>query len=140
MKNIVVAKTVIVNDDGKLLALKRSETDDRRPLQWDLPGGWVEPGEDIKAGAVREALEEAGITIDPKTLELVYTAHAIKKPKNEELNVLWLFFVGKTSETEVTVSYEHVESAWMSLAEALQEFEYPLHKELFAHLQKIHAL
>lgn len=135
MKTVVVAKAVVINDEGKLLALRRSESDDRRPLQWDIPGGWVEEGEDFAEATARETEEEAGISIDPKHLQLVYTSHAIKQPKDEKLNIIWLFFIGKTTDKQAKLSYEHVEAQWMTLDEAMDEFEYPLHKELFMHLK-----
>jgi 8-oxo-dGTP diphosphatase len=135
MRTVIVAKAVILNEEGKLLALRRSESDERRPLQWDIPGGWAEEGEDFAEATAREVQEEAGITVDPKHLQLVYTQHAIKKPKNEKLNIIWLHFVGKTQDTEVTLSYEHVEAKWMTLDQAIKEFEYPIHQELFQHIK-----
>lgn len=135
MKNVVVAKVVVLNPEGKLLALRRSETDERRPLQWDIPGGWVDEGEDIAGAAARETDEEAGINLDPKNLKVVYATNAVKTPKDEPYNISWIFFVGKTDQSGVTISDEHSEFAWMELDEALKEFEYPLHKELFQHLK-----
>jgi 8-oxo-dGTP diphosphatase len=135
MKTVVVCKVVILNREGKLLALKRSETDERRPLQWDIPGGWAEEGEDFAVAAARETQEEAGIIIAPKKLQLVYTQHAIKQPKGQPLNVIWLFFIGNVVSDSVELSSEHNEFQWMTLEEALQDFEYPLHHELFEHIK-----
>lgn len=135
MKNVVVAKVVVLNPEGKLLALRRSETDERRPLQWDIPGGWVDEGEDIAGAAARETDEEAGLQLKPENLTVVYATNAIKTPKDEPINITWIFFTAHTDQTEVTISDEHAEFAWMELSEALQEFEYPLHRELFQHIK-----
>lgn len=134
MKNVIVAKSVVFNEEGKLLALRRSETDERRPLQWDLPGGWVEEGEDFAEATVRETAEETGINLDSQTLLLVFTKTAIKQPKDEPMNVVWLFFAAKTKTDMVTVSSEHSEYKWMTIDEALQEFEYPLQLEALNHI------
>lgn len=44
---------------GKILLLKRSR-DVHFPGLWNFPGGMIEPGETPRAGAIREAAEEAG--------------------------------------------------------------------------------
>lgn len=135
MKNVIIAKAIVFNAEGKLLALRRSETDDRRPLQWDVPGGWVEECEDFAEATVRETQEEAGIDLDPKQLSLVFTKTAIKKPKDESMNIMWLYFVAETETDTVTLSSEHSEYKWMSMEEALQEFEYPLQLDVLKHIR-----
>lgn len=134
MKTGIIAKAIVLSTDGKLLALKRSETDDRRPLQWDIPGGRAEEGEDFAEATARETLEESGLKLDPKHLDLIYTKRAIKDTPQGPLSIIWLFFVGKTSDTKIELSYEHVEAKWMTLEEAHEDFEYPLHREVFKHL------
>jgi 8-oxo-dGTP diphosphatase len=131
----VVAKVVLVRE-GKVLLLRRSETDKRRPLQWDLPGGMVENGEDLNTAAARETQEESGITVDPLKLNLVYTDNKM----TEKGYVIWLFFAEKTTEEKTVLSFEHTESIWVTPNEALEMIEYPLHKALFAHLQEAQLL
>lgn len=79
---------VLIIDQGKLLLVKRAI----EPFKgyWDIPGGFLEPGEHPETGAVREILEETDLHIqlgkllgifmdvyettgDP-TLNLFYTA------------------------------------------------------------------
>ena len=60
---------VILEKDGKiLLGLRHSDPDKadstfRSAGEWSLPGGKLEWGETLETGAVREVLEETGITI-----------------------------------------------------------------------------
>jgi ADP-ribose pyrophosphatase YjhB (NUDIX family) len=60
----ISTKVIIVREDGKLLALRRSKTCPRRPFSWDLPGGDVEFGEELEASVKREIQEEAGVAVE----------------------------------------------------------------------------
>ncbi len=55
----VSQKIFLKNKDGKILALRRSATDPRRPLTWDLPGGSIEEGEVMQDALNREIFEVA---------------------------------------------------------------------------------
>jgi len=62
----VVARVMVLNGDGELL-LCRS----RDGSAWVLPGGTLEPGEDLRSAAAREALEEAGVAVTVGALAYV---------------------------------------------------------------------
>jgi len=47
---------------GALLFVQQHYPGDRLPI-WGLPGGQVEPGEELLAGLQRELLEETGLTV-----------------------------------------------------------------------------
>jgi 8-oxo-dGTP diphosphatase len=61
------ADTVVVGvamiDEGRVLAARRVRPPEAAG-RWELPGGKVEPGEDLEACAVREIEEELGCTIE----------------------------------------------------------------------------
>jgi 8-oxo-dGTP pyrophosphatase MutT (NUDIX family) len=50
------ANVVVVNDDGALLVIHRTDNDN-----WALPGGALDLGESLITTAVREVKEETGI-------------------------------------------------------------------------------
>lgn len=56
-----VAVGVMVFRDDRLLLVRRVMEPGRG--RWSLPGGYVDVGEDPRAAAAREALEEAGIVV-----------------------------------------------------------------------------
>jgi 8-oxo-dGTP diphosphatase len=60
MKTKELAGTVIFNKEGELLLLHRNTP---RLTQWELPGGKQEAGESLEGTAIREALEETGLTV-----------------------------------------------------------------------------
>jgi ADP-ribose pyrophosphatase YjhB (NUDIX family) len=63
----LVGVGAVVVDRGRVLLVRRG----REPLkgQWSLPGGLLEVGESLIAGAVREVREETGLTVE--ALELI---------------------------------------------------------------------
>lgn len=109
-KNIrVTQKAIVFRKDGKFLTLRRSNTAPSRPLHWDLPGGDLEYGEDVKEGIIREIKEESDLEVENlKVLDIMsgiyekddywvtigYTAHSLTK--------------------EVKLSYEHDKYCWVT--------------------------
>jgi 8-oxo-dGTP pyrophosphatase MutT (NUDIX family) len=132
METRVVAKVALVSPDNSILLLRRSETDVRRPNEFDIPGGHTDDGEFAEEAAARETFEEAGIDIDAKDLKLVYSE---TKVVDESLNVVWLFFVGHTAITDVKLSSEHSEFCWAPLEEAIDILEYDRQKRMLSHIR-----
>lgn len=59
---IAVVCGLIVKDDGRVLAARRSSSMDL-PGKWEFPGGKVEPGETPEEALIREVNEELGILV-----------------------------------------------------------------------------
>ncbi len=132
MKTEIIQKVLIVNPDEKVLLLRRSKTDTRRPLEWDLPGGHLEEGEEMIAGVVREIKEEAGIEV--QNTRVLYSQTEVRRWDKNEVNVVFIFYISLTKSSEVKLSFEHVEHAWVSIKEAVSMFEYPTHIEFIKYV------
>jgi ADP-ribose pyrophosphatase YjhB (NUDIX family) len=61
-----VAVGVLLELDGQLLLIRRANDPERG--KWTLPAGFVDAGEDPAAAAVREVLEETGLTVEITSL------------------------------------------------------------------------
>lgn len=127
--NRIIAKAVVFNDRGEVLLLRRSSTDTRRPLQWDLPGGAVDNGEAYTEAVVREIHEEAGLKVLVPQKNLIYT-----ETMHAGVNIVFLIYMTSTNKTNVTLSNEHDKSGWYKPAEALAILEYELHKRVLQHV------
>jgi 8-oxo-dGTP diphosphatase len=62
----MVGVGAVVVDEGRVLLVRRGH----EPMKghWSLPGGLLELGEALEAGAVREVREETGLTVEPVEL------------------------------------------------------------------------
>jgi 8-oxo-dGTP pyrophosphatase MutT (NUDIX family) len=141
MEIITVAKIVLISQkqDNRLLLLRRSSTDSRRALQWDLPGGKVEPGESLNEAAIRECREETGLKLFPSQLTLVYTKHRVFDDVRPLRSVNWLFFRAYADfpkTTAIELSFEHDDYQWLELEQAIKVIEYPLHIEALKFIQE----
>ena len=61
-RKLVVAGLIIGDDDRVLITQRRA--DQPMGLQWEFPGGKVEPGEAPVAALVRELAEELGVAVE----------------------------------------------------------------------------
>jgi mutator protein MutT len=64
MKLYFSQKAFIVNE-GKLLAIQKNANAKEMAFKWEVPGGRIEPGEDLDAALQREVHEETGLKITP---------------------------------------------------------------------------
>ncbi|MGW2081189.1 NUDIX hydrolase [Streptomyces sp. NPDC001939] len=62
MADLMIAGAVVAHA-GRVLLIRRAVP--QGALVWQFPAGKVEPGEMTEQAAVREALEEAGVVVEP---------------------------------------------------------------------------
>lgn len=63
-RNPGVGAAVVLWDEQDRLLLVRRGPDATRPGMWSIPAGYVDYGEDVRAGAARELLEETGLVAE----------------------------------------------------------------------------
>jgi ADP-ribose pyrophosphatase YjhB (NUDIX family) len=66
-----VVASMIVAHRGRLLLQRRAV--EPRAGYWTFPGGFLEFGETVEAGAARETFEEVRLRVEPRSLLGVYT-------------------------------------------------------------------
>ena len=131
-KLISAAMTILVRDDT-VFFIKRKNTgweDDK----FDLIAGHVEQGEKLAEAAIREAKEEANITIQKENLELVH----ILSLKRKDGDALYGYFVANAWEGEPR-AVEAEKSAgceWIKKSEIQNREVLDIIKQVFRHIEK----
>jgi mutator protein MutT len=95
---------IVVNDEGKVLVIRRRDNG-----HWEPPGGVLEIGETFEEGARREVQEETGISVRVERLTGVY--------KNMKRGIVALVFRCAPLDRPTSVTDEAAEIRWMTLDE-----------------------
>ena len=80
---------------------------------WDLPGGFLEPGEHPEVGMKRELWEETGLLVDPVQLLGFYMDQYGDDPREHTLNIFYWCRVLATS-GEAQASDDMAELGWFA--------------------------
>lgn len=110
------ATVAVINSHKKLLILRRGTTAPWKPGCYCLPGGKVEPNEELINCAARELGEETGIHIIDTNYLTPYTIHYGSKYSK-------IVFSISMNDPVVSLNWEHDHYAWVSSIESSQ---YPL--------------
>jgi bis(5'-nucleosidyl)-tetraphosphatase len=132
------AGAVIFYGDTKspqYLLLKHARKNLEPKEYWNFPKGHIERGETPREAAEREILEETGlhdlqfIRGFRETERYAY----VQKGKRVSKSVVW--FLARSKNKGITISSEHIGSAWLSYEKAYKKVFYPGTKVL---LKKAH--
>ncbi len=97
----------------------RHQHDEDRGGHWDVPKGHIEDGENAEQAARREASEETGITDIAFREGFREQNHYLYTRDDGELMKKFVtYLVAETESTEVTLSHEHDDYAWLPYNEA----------------------
>ncbi|MGH3942216.1 MAG: NUDIX domain-containing protein [Pseudonocardiaceae bacterium] len=116
----VIVSALIRNNCGELLLVRQHQWTD----VWTLPGGHLEPGETLEAGALREAEEETGLRLESAGLidwgEMI-DAKSLSRP----VHFVYFDFVFDAQNSAVTPDESEIaEARWVALAD-LDDYKLP---------------
>ena len=117
-KKIIAGGGVVVNEKNQVLFIYRRK-------KWDLPKGKLDPGEDIKACAIREVMEETGIRNLTIGNLIIVTTHSYEENgMNMQKETHWFEMKASTVDNSTLTPQleEDIEKIeWVSL-ENLEEY------------------
>jgi 8-oxo-dGTP diphosphatase len=124
-----IAVRGIVKHEGKFLLLKRAKLARGENGFWELPGGGQDFGESPEEALIRELDEETGLTVTIENPVCVW--HHLRE---NNVQIIGMTYTCKAITTEVVLSDEHSEYAWVTKEEL---DAYKVFPELINELEKI---
>jgi 8-oxo-dGTP diphosphatase len=108
-RKLVVAG-MIVDDRGRVLVTQR-RADQSLPLQWEFPGGKVEPGESPVAAVARELREELGVhVVVGRIWDVMFHAYPT-------FDVVMLVYACRLAAGQQPAAVEVADLAWVTAAD-----------------------
>jgi len=131
-----VATCLLINDEGKLLILKRSEKVRTYKGLWGGVAGYVEENETPYETAIKEIKEEAGIKKEDVSLIKVLDPIEFTDFYNGEHYDWEIFpFLFKVkNKGKINIDWEHLEYWWMLPSEIKKYDTVPLLKDIASKL------
>ena len=121
-KDPVMAIKGLILFRGKYLLLLRNKKEEICPLEWDIPGGGIEPEETVEETLIREIKEETGIDISSSKI------FPIKKWKMDKggIKIGGIDFLCVLDNYQkISLSAEHIRAQWFSREEIMNSKEIP---------------
>lgn len=106
-RHSVSVAAAVVDEDGRVLAVRRSDND-----HWEPPGGVLELAETVEDGLRREVREETGLHVEPERLTGVY--------KNLPRGIVALVFRCRLAGGHATATAEAAELRWLTPADVAE--------------------
>lgn len=121
----MVVVAAIIENNGKVLLIKRSPTMAEYPNFWEDVGGRLKQFEPPEVGLKREIKEETGLE-DIEIIKPLDVFHIYRgQEKRAENEVIGISFWCKTNTSEIILSKTHVDYQWLSVEEALEIAGHP---------------
>jgi mutator protein MutT len=109
----------IMNGKGELLVARRANEPAKGTL--DLPGGFVDNGENAEQGMVREIREETGLTIGADHVKYLFSIPNVYHYSGMDIHTLDFFFLCQVKDVEVKAADDAAELTWLPLREVYVE-------------------
>ena len=104
-------RSVVKNEEGKILVLRRHPNSKTNPHKWELPGGKIEKGEFFDEALIREVKEETNLDVKVGDFcEAVQDDYPHKR-------TVQLIMYSKDISGEVKISDEHDDWMWADINE-----------------------
>lgn len=91
---------------------------------WGFPKGNIEMGEKEQDAGIREVQEETGISKIVLIDNFREKVHYIYKRQGKTIHKEVVYFLAKSNEKKVTLSFEHSEYKWLCYEDSLKQLSF----------------
>jgi 8-oxo-dGTP diphosphatase len=111
----LVGVGAVIVEAGRVLLVKRGHP----PLagEWSIPGGVLEVGETVREAVVREALEETGLTVEPRDLLGVFDRVLPDETGRTKYHYVLIDFLCRRIAGEPQAAGDAAEARWFTKEE-----------------------
>jgi len=111
----LVGVGAVIVEAGRILLVKRGHP----PLagEWSIPGGVLEVGETVREAVVREALEETGLTVEPRDLLGVFDRVLPDETGRTKYHYVLIDFLCRRIAGEPQAAGDAAEARWFTKEE-----------------------
>ena len=111
MRQYKIVVTSILQNDDKILILRRSEKVKSFKFMWAGISGYLEKNEDLLSRALIEIKEETGINKNDLILMKILNYKVVEIGNNKTIKIYPFYFCSKTR--EISIDWEHCEIKWI---------------------------
>jgi 8-oxo-dGTP diphosphatase len=125
-QHIVAVGALVTDNDSNILLARHPDRG------WEIPGGYVNIGEDLITALKREIKEETGIDVTVGALAGIH--QNIQAESNQVPTKVIFDFLANKQQGELRTSDEHLEVKWFSRDEVLSRITHPIYHDRMRHL------
>ena len=103
--------------------------------KWDFPKGNIEKGEPTLQTVEREVAEETGVVKINILPDFKETIKVFYRFEGEFVRKWIAFFLARTSQAKIRISFEHQDFAWMPFEQAVKTVSYPQSRRILRRAQ-----